>query len=62
MGVKEKAAVSIAVAPLLAWLAVEVYEMKEDVTASRVRIEALTETVDNQTDSINELIRLHLRP
>ena len=65
MGVKDKVVrigtVGISVSAALTWLAVEVYELKQESVGCSTKIEALKGTVEDHRESQQELIKLHLK-
>jgi hypothetical protein len=64
MGVVGKAkagTVGVSITALLGWLAVEVYQLKQEAVEHRVAIEHIKETVEDHRQSQQELIKLHLK-
>ena len=53
--------VGVSITALLGWLAVEVYQLKQEAVESRVAIEHLKGTVEDHRQSQQELIKLHLK-
>lgn len=61
MGVKTKAkTVTVSVTALLAWAAVEIYQLKQESVENKTKIEALEDKVEDHRGSQQELIKLHL--
>ena len=62
MGVKTKVGtVGVSVTALLGWVAVEIYQLKQDAVENKTKIEALKGTVEDHRQSQQELIKLHLK-
>ncbi len=62
MGIKAKAkTVTVSVTALLAWAAIEIYQLKQEMVENTTKIESLEHTQHDHRDSVNELIKLHLR-
>ena len=53
--------VGVSVTALLGWLAVEVYQLKQDVVENKTNIEAVKDKVEDRRGSQQELIKLHLK-
>ena len=64
MGVKTKAkvgTVGVSITALLGWVAVEIYELKQESVENRMAIKALEDKVEDHRESQQELIKLHLK-
>ncbi len=63
-GLKTKAkvgTVGVSITALLGWLAVEVYQLKQEVVENSTNIEAVKDKVEDHRQSQQELIKLHLK-
>ncbi len=61
MGIKAKArTVTVSVTAILAWMAVEIYQLKQESVENATKIEALKDKVEDHRQSQQELIKLHL--
>lgn len=53
--------VGVSVTALLGWVAIEIYQLKQETVENRTNIEALKETVEDHRGSQQQLILLHLK-
>ncbi len=53
--------VGVSVTALLGWVAIEIYQLKQEAVENKTKIEALKETVEDHRQSQQELIKLHLK-
>ncbi len=53
--------VGVSVTALLSWLAVEVYQLKQETVENKTNIEAVKDKVEDHRQSQQELIKLHLK-
>jgi hypothetical protein len=53
--------VGVSITALLAWLAVEIYQLKQEVIENQTNIEAVKDKIEDHRESQQELIKLHLK-